>query len=62
MGMPLQEEWIQDNFYKHLSADIILPVGAMFDHVAGVIPRGPRWLTDNGLEWLARLVIDPKRL
>ncbi|MCI5223600.1 MAG: glycosyltransferase, partial [Candidatus Electrothrix sp. AR4] len=24
--------------------------------------RGPRWMTENGLEWLARLLIEPKRL
>jgi N-acetylglucosaminyldiphosphoundecaprenol N-acetyl-beta-D-mannosaminyltransferase len=27
-----------------------------------MVPRAPRWLTDRGLEWLARLVIEPKRL
>ena len=32
------------------------------DFVAGVQPRGPRWMLDNGLEWLYRLCSDPRRL
>ncbi len=62
MGMPLQERWIKENF-KHLpTINIFLPVGALFDYLANTIPRGPRILTDNGFEWLARLIIEPKRL
>jgi len=60
-GMPLQEQWISEN-YDSLEASVFLPVGAMLDYVAGMVPRAPRWLTDRGLEWLARLVIEPKRL
>jgi N-acetylglucosaminyldiphosphoundecaprenol N-acetyl-beta-D-mannosaminyltransferase len=62
MGMPRQERWIIENFHHTLSANVILPVGAMFDYVAGVVPRGPRWMTDHGFEWLSRLIIEPKRL
>jgi len=29
---------------------------------AGATPRGPRWMTDHELEWLARLLIEPRRL
>lgn len=62
MGMPLQERWITHNADKLPHAYVFIPVGAMFDYVAGVIPRGPRWLTDHGFEWLIRLLIEPKRL
>lgn len=62
MGMPLQEYWIQENYQKIPNAAVFLPVGAMFDYVANTIPRGPRFLTDHGLEWLARLFIEPGRL
>jgi len=60
-GMPLQEYWIHDN-WSALNARMALPVGALFDYVAGEVYRAPRWITDNGLEWLARLLIEPRRL
>ena len=61
MGMPIQEKWIMENIEK-LNAKVYLPVGAMFDYLIGEVKRGPRWMTDNGFEWLARLTIEPKRL
>ncbi len=36
--------------------------GAVFDYIAGELRRGPRWLTDNGFEWLTRFIIEPRRL
>jgi N-acetylglucosaminyldiphosphoundecaprenol N-acetyl-beta-D-mannosaminyltransferase len=60
-GMPLQERWLRDN-WNHITAQVALPVGAALDYVAGEVRRGPRWMTDNGFEWLARLVIEPQRL
>jgi N-acetylglucosaminyldiphosphoundecaprenol N-acetyl-beta-D-mannosaminyltransferase len=60
-GMPRQERWISENF-DDLPVNVIISVGAMFDYVAGSVARAPRWMTDNGLEWLARLVIEPRRL
>jgi len=60
-GMPLQEFWLEENGDK-LSAPVLFPVGAALDYVAGETYRAPRWITDNGLEWLARLVIEPRRL
>lgn len=60
-GMPMQEKWIQDNF-ERLEVNVFLPVGAALDYVAGEVRRGPRWMTDHGLEWLARLIIEPRRL
>jgi N-acetylglucosaminyldiphosphoundecaprenol N-acetyl-beta-D-mannosaminyltransferase len=62
MGMPLQEKWIKNNFDRLSNVNVFLPVGAMFDYVTDVVPRGPKWMTDHGLEWLARLIIEPKRL
>jgi len=60
-GMPLQERWIYDN-YRRLSGQVFLSGGACLDYVAGVVPRGPRWMVDHGLEWLFRLLIEPRRL
>ncbi|MDP3443167.1 MAG: WecB/TagA/CpsF family glycosyltransferase, partial [Ignavibacteria bacterium] len=62
MGMPLQEKWICDNFQNLSNVKVILPVGALFDYVAEVTPRGPEFLTNHGFEWLTRLIIEPKRL
>ena len=61
MGMPKQELWILQNRHR-LEANVILPSGAAIDYVAGVIPTPPRWLGRVGLEWLYRLVSEPRRL
>lgn len=61
MGMPRQERWILDNF-ESLGANVFLPCGACIDYIAGVIPTPPRWMGRSGLEWLARLVSEPRRL
>lgn len=61
MGMPKQEHWIVDNF-SNISANVILNAGACFDYVAGVVPLPPRWMGKMGLEWLYRLVKEPRRL
>lgn len=60
-GMPLQEKWIVEN-WEELNVPIALMVGALFDTLSGEIPRGPKFLTDHGFEWLARLIIEPRRL
>ena len=61
LGMPLQERWLMHN-WDRVDARVALTGGAVFDYVSGELRRGPRILTDNGLEWLARLFIEPKRL
>jgi N-acetylglucosaminyldiphosphoundecaprenol N-acetyl-beta-D-mannosaminyltransferase len=60
-GMPLQERWLMQNWDK-VDARVALTGGAVFDYVSGELKRGPRILTDNGFEWLARLLIEPQRL
>jgi N-acetylglucosaminyldiphosphoundecaprenol N-acetyl-beta-D-mannosaminyltransferase len=60
-GMPLQEHWLMQNWGK-INARVALTGGAVFDYVSGELKRGPRILTDNGFEWLARLLIEPQRL
>ncbi len=61
MGMPRQEHWVLDNL-ERIQANVILTAGACFDYVAGVIPTPPRWMGRMGLEWLYRLLSEPKRL
>lgn len=61
MSMPRQEKWIVDNLDR-LNTSVILPCGATLDYVAGAIPTPPRWAGQIGLEWLYRLIVEPKRL
>jgi N-acetylglucosaminyldiphosphoundecaprenol N-acetyl-beta-D-mannosaminyltransferase len=61
MGMPRQELWILENL-RDISANVILPCGACMDYVANAIPTPPRWMGQIGLEWLYRLLSEPKRL
>jgi N-acetylglucosaminyldiphosphoundecaprenol N-acetyl-beta-D-mannosaminyltransferase len=61
LGMPRQERWLMEN-WDRLYVKIALPVGALFDYMAGEIPRSPSWMTDHGLEWFGRLITEPRRL
>lgn len=60
-GMPLQERWLSEN-WADLNASVTLTGGAVFDYVSGDLRRAPKWMIDNGLEWLGRLLIEPRRL
>lgn len=61
MGMPRQELWILNNL-DALPDCAIFSVGAAFDYEAGAQKAAPRWMGRMGVEWLFRLVNDPKRL
>lgn len=61
LGMPLQERWLMQNRHR-IEAGVALTGGAVFDYVSGRKRRGPRLLTHNGFEWLARLLLEPRRL
>jgi N-acetylglucosaminyldiphosphoundecaprenol N-acetyl-beta-D-mannosaminyltransferase len=61
MGTPRQELWVMKH-RDRLGPRVVWCVGALFDFVAGVQQRGPRWLVDHHMEWAARLLSDPRRL
>jgi N-acetylglucosaminyldiphosphoundecaprenol N-acetyl-beta-D-mannosaminyltransferase len=61
MGTPKQELWV-DRYADRLDGAVVWTVGALFDYVSGRTPRAPRWLADNGLEWIFRLAIEPQRM
>lgn len=61
MGTPKQELWV-DRYADRLDGAVVWTVGALFDYVSGHMPRAPRWLADNGLEWIFRLAIEPQRM
>jgi N-acetylglucosaminyldiphosphoundecaprenol N-acetyl-beta-D-mannosaminyltransferase len=61
MGFPRQEEFIA----RHLEAmgvTVAVGLGGSFDVLAGKAPRAPDWLAGHGLEWLYRLIREPRRL
>lgn len=61
MTAPKQEKWVHE-FRGNLDADIICSIGAVFDFYAGNIKRSSNFWIYLGLEWLPRLVKEPKRL
>jgi N-acetylglucosaminyldiphosphoundecaprenol N-acetyl-beta-D-mannosaminyltransferase len=61
MTAPRQEKWIHKN--RHLlKAKLICPVGAVFDFYAGTVKRPGKFWLNTGLEWLPRLLREPRRL
>jgi N-acetylglucosaminyldiphosphoundecaprenol N-acetyl-beta-D-mannosaminyltransferase len=60
-GQPKQEKWML-RMRPHLSAPLLVGVGAAFDFHAGLVPQAPRWMQRAGLEWSYRLAREPRRL
>jgi len=61
LGAPKQELWMH-RFSPELPGVVFLGVGAAFDFLAKTKPRAPLWMRRRGLEWLHRLVTEPRRL
>ena len=61
MGSPAQEYWVASNL-EATGVRFALGVGGSFDHVTGLARRAPRWMQRSGLEWLYRLLREPRRL
>jgi N-acetylglucosaminyldiphosphoundecaprenol N-acetyl-beta-D-mannosaminyltransferase len=61
LGFPRQEYWIRDNL-PHLGAAVCVGVGGSFDVLSGRLARAPSIIRRLGLEWLYRLVREPRRL
>ncbi len=61
MGMPKQEAWIREH-QSRITPRIVLNGGSCFDYVAGTKRRCPSWMGRMGLEWLFRLLQEPRRL
>ncbi len=60
IGCPKQEIWMAE--HKEKLNCVMLGVGAAFDFIAGNKKHAPRWVQNIGLEWLFRLLSEPKRL
>jgi N-acetylglucosaminyldiphosphoundecaprenol N-acetyl-beta-D-mannosaminyltransferase len=61
LGAPKQECWMFEH-HKRLNATVLVGVGAAFDFHTGRVAQAPHWMRENGLEWLFRLVREPRRL
>jgi N-acetylglucosaminyldiphosphoundecaprenol N-acetyl-beta-D-mannosaminyltransferase len=60
LGCPRQEIFAYE-LRGSLSAPV-LAVGAAFPLLAGILPQAPPWMQNSGLEWLFRLLAEPRRL
>jgi N-acetylglucosaminyldiphosphoundecaprenol N-acetyl-beta-D-mannosaminyltransferase len=61
LGAPKQELWIH-RYHAELSVPAALCIGATIDFLAGHRARAPRWMRRTGLEWLYRVLREPRRL
>ncbi len=61
LGTPKQDYWMAEHDGR-LAAPVMLGVGAAFDFHAGRKRQAPRWMQRSGLEWLFRLLTEPRRL
>jgi N-acetylglucosaminyldiphosphoundecaprenol N-acetyl-beta-D-mannosaminyltransferase len=61
IGFAKQEKWISRNINK-LNIKVAVTIGGVFDVIAGKFKPAPRWMQNCGLEWLWRLIKEPRRL
>jgi N-acetylglucosaminyldiphosphoundecaprenol N-acetyl-beta-D-mannosaminyltransferase len=61
MPSPFKEVWCHEH-REALGTPVILPVGGAFDVLSGFVRRAPRALQACGLEWLWRMLMDPRRM
>ena len=62
MTAPKQEKWTYSH-WKELNIHChVGTIGAVFDFFAGTVERAPMWWQEHGLEWLYRLIKEPKRM
>ncbi len=61
LGNPRQEQWVWEHL-RELRPNAILTCGGLYDWVSGRNRRAPAWMGRSGLEWVWRLLIEPRRL
>ncbi|WP_309385090.1 WecB/TagA/CpsF family glycosyltransferase [Cerasicoccus frondis] len=61
LGTPKQDKFMHV-WLSRLNVNLMLGVGAAFDFHSGRKPQAPRWMQRSGLEWLFRLITEPRRL
>jgi N-acetylglucosaminyldiphosphoundecaprenol N-acetyl-beta-D-mannosaminyltransferase len=60
-GAPFQEKWI-NQYAGELNTWVNLGVGGLFDFYSDTIPRAPQWMRELGIEWVYRLIQEPRRM
>lgn len=60
LGAPKQEWWMYE--HRHRVRALMLGVGAAFDFTAGTVKRAPMWMQRLCLEWVFRILRDPRRM
>jgi len=58
-GSPLQESWLIEH-KDQLNCRAALAVGGLFDYYSNNIPRAPQWVRHIGMDWVWRLIQEPK--
>ncbi len=61
MGVPRQENFLEETWHR-LGVGMAIGVGGSFDVLAGLRARAPTWVQKIGMEWLFRLIQEPRRL
>lgn len=59
---PQKEYFINKYRKKMTNVMLLMGVGGSFDVISGKVRRAPRWMQDNGLEWLFRLIQEPRKM
>lgn len=62
MMAPKLEKWTYSHWNELNIHCYVGTIGAVFDFFAGTVERAPIWWQDHGLEWLYRLIKEPKRM
>ncbi|MCA1653841.1 MAG: WecB/TagA/CpsF family glycosyltransferase [Sphingomicrobium sp.] len=61
LGAPKQEIWIVRHRHLMPNVKVYMGVGATIDYEARAVRRAPRWMRQNGLEWVHRMATEPRR-
>jgi N-acetylglucosaminyldiphosphoundecaprenol N-acetyl-beta-D-mannosaminyltransferase len=57
-----KKEIFLDKYLDYMNVPFVMGVGGSFDVIAGLTKRAPKWMQDNGLEWLYRFIQEPRRM
>jgi N-acetylglucosaminyldiphosphoundecaprenol N-acetyl-beta-D-mannosaminyltransferase len=62
LGVPLEQRFVARNIERLKGVGVIKTSGGLFDFLSGRNSRAPRWMQAVGLEWVYRIILEPRRL
>lgn len=62
LGVPREQIFVRDHADRLTNIGVIKTSGGLFNHLAGKTRRAPHWMQRVGLEWLWRMLMEPRRL